>query len=361
MGIVNIFLAWKKYRLDKKSAEKKLMRLDEKAKIIEQKHIAKIKAAEDAYQHYSKNNDAPEKMLEDFKKELGNGYGFFDSFEDAKAKYSQMVYIAKYFDSRHSLVVLEAARLNDEYTFIRERAIIHVSELKKITSKLSVKDRKLLDAAQEAGLRKTNAGIDGNLLSAIDAHIAEGDEARWNSLRQSGADSIDFVLGSLKDQSERVRKQKARGKYTDEDRENERSVVVQNLAIGAAGFAVTGIANIIGGIMEKNKAKQAMKSEELRLVAEIDKIEANRLKAEAFCSRVGEINRSLNKSIKGYSKIYEETVKILFPEGDESKTHKARRKREKKGELYFIESEESDILKLCHAAIGMVSLVDAKL
>jgi len=120
-------------------------------------------------------------------------------------------------------------------------------------------------------------------------------------------------------------------------------------------------ANIIGNIVEKNKAKQRLKKAELELVKEIDRIEADCLKAETFCLRVDEINKPLNKTIKAYDKIFVDTKALPFPRKNATKTCMVRRRREKKGEPYFTVSEKREFHGLYKAAGILTSLVDAEL
>jgi hypothetical protein len=127
------------------------------------------------------------------------------------------------------------------------------------------------------------------------------------------------------------------------------------------GMVLNAAANIIGNIVEKNKAKQRLKEAELELVKEIDRIEADCLKAETFCLRVDEINKPLNKTIKAYDKIFADTKALLFPKKDAAKTRMARRRREKKGEPYFTVSEKREFHGLYKAAGILTSLVDAEL
>ena len=341
----------------KKPIEEKLALLDIKITEKKRKNEKKIKAAENKYIKYSENKPEPEELLNDFNKHLGEGYGTFNFLNSAKLKYNKIVEIANYFNARCKISKMKAITANDEYMFICERALIYLDELKKIISKLSIKDRKLIDTAKEAGLIKAEIKTDDNFAENIDAMLEFEKEVRWDSFKENSLDTLKGLGNLWVELGEEIRYKQRTGGNT-------------NIETAAAGIGVivflgsvigNAISDTIESIKDAHRAKLSLKEEELKRVKDIDKIEAMRFKAEAFYSRVGEINKSLTKTIEAYDKIFFEIKEILFPKDDETKTYKAREEKEKNGEPYFSENEKKDIMKLCEAASILASLVDTKL
>jgi len=337
--------------------EKKLASIDNKAAKKARKNVEEIELAEAEFARRSRGRSSPEKMLLDFKSRLGEGYGFWNSLESAKEKYNEAVRIARCFVARHKVSIAEAALFNDDYWFIRERALVYVDELKKVSSKLSVRERTLFDAAKEKGLGNINVRIDRDLPSELEAGIARRNAESWSSFAKNSSDSLDRIGDMMSFVGESVQQKRLTGGNT----KMESNIFLGTLAFEAGGMVLNAASNIIGSIVENNKAKKELKEAELELVEKIDKVEADRLKAEAFCLRADEINKSLGKTIEAYDKIFRDTRALLFPQRDPSKTHRARRKMERRGQPYFTESEEREIMDLVKAAGFLTSFVDAKL
>jgi len=354
---------WNKLRSqvheEMKPLEAKLGDLNKKVAEKGEKNTAKIQKAKDVFDGYWVKKTSPEQVLNNLKNSLdaGYGFGFLDSLEEAKEKYNYSVSVVNYFVARHDVATAKATKLNNEYTLIRERALIYFDELKKISSKLSAKDRELLDAAKKAGIKNTGANIDYNLPSSLSAGVAKRNAESWNSFAERSVAS----LGRIGDMAEVLGASANKKKRMGKDAELESNIFKGALAVEVGARVIDGAIGIIGGIIEANKAKKELKKESLGLLMEIDRVEASRLKTEAFCLRVAEMNKSLDKTIEAYDIIFKETRGFLYPEGDASKTHKARRTREENGEPYFTESEKQEILGLCQAAGALASLVDAEL
>jgi len=250
--------------------EEKLAELESKAQEADQQNLEKINSARKRYQQESEKQPSPEQRLEEFRKTLGKGYSWYNEIPGSQAKYNSLVNIANHYQARCDVSIKEAQRASDEYSFIKERALIYVNELKKLSSKLSVKDRQILDAAREKGLRNIDLPVTSEASPYTSMPMFSSE--RWESFGE--------VF-------------KAAGESAGRKRQAGESSSVELVTVLA-----TATINVFGDVIDKikdaNEQKKSLKIAEANLVRQIgDTIEPNRRKAEAFRARVEEINRSM--------------------------------------------------------------------
>ncbi|GMO34246.1 MAG: hypothetical protein Ta2B_14760 [Termitinemataceae bacterium] len=297
--------------------EEKLEILDNKALQAHNENIAKLNEAKENYKEFSQNRSSPEKLLTEFKKHLGEGYGFFDSLGSAKEKYGEIADIANYFAARCNVSYCKAKTVNEEYTFIRERAILYTEQLKKITDKLPVKDRKIFDAAKKENIGNTSLKVI-NKIPEINKFMSENKSTNWNAIH-------DF--------SKEFNREYRHGSAGKE---------------GLKDAAIFGAALIINHVSEVNEAKAKLKKGELKLIKKIDKIEEARSKSDAFSERANELTKSIEKSMEVYEKVYSDVAALLFPNGVSNRND-------------FSNDELKEIMKLAQVTSFMMSIVDAKI
>jgi hypothetical protein len=95
---------------------------------------------------------------------------------------------------------------------------------------------------------------------------------------------------------------------------------------------------------------------ERRLLNEINRIEKNRLDIEAFNARISEINKSMQKAITAFKKIFTLVNNLIRNESES-----IRASRVEKGGNYFSNEEQDEIIKIFKGAVALLEIVDAKL
>jgi len=130
-------------------------------------------------------------------------------------------------------------------------------------------------------------------------------------------------------------------------------------AIGFAGLGIATAFAYIGAFNKNSQIKNRIKGRINDLRQQITQIEANRTSAEGFVGRASNINKTLIEAFSRYTKMFNELEKIVFPEGDYSKSKASRKAAQDRGELYFNQDELQKVRALGRFSKSMKQIIEA--
>lgn len=280
-----------------------------------------------------------------------------DPLKYAKAQYSRLSDIYKYYEVQYEMCLNDLKIVNTEYNFIREKAILYMQKIKEIIAELPLKDRtafdKLDDQNFEQGL------LNNKSIQEVFNEIKRLDFLYNEQFKNSVNKTAESIKSIIKNTNDYIKKEKNNANFSDKNKR-----IATGIGIGLAAFSIAGSV-IDQSIKAKNKTNESivmLAENEIKLRQGISDIEkTNRPKVEEFIKRENELNHSLNESIEKYVIIFNNVNSYIFPDGDMSKTKEARRKRKEEGGEYFTSDEFMKIMELREFNKFLGILVDADL
>jgi hypothetical protein len=281
---------------------------------------------------------------------VGDGIGTLDSIgaffggsgivEKAQNYFNELIDIYKHYVARYNVSFCKAKLVNDEYMYIRQKAILYSTQIREITENLSIKNREAFNASIQNRLAKIGNISDGLSVNAQNTERALRDIRSFNA-KSRNMDSKNFQ----KSLTEYNFKAKHGGTSTTED----------------VGVLLTLLSGGISNIQRSKEVRERLGREQTKLYNKIKKLNSKQIYAEAFELRVKELNKSLNKSMEAFGNVFLDVYNVLYPKGDNSKSKEARAARKNKSESAFTEYEEKKIQELAQTAVYMMKIADDEL
>jgi uncharacterized membrane protein len=277
--------------------------------------------------------------------------------ESAEEEYNRLADIVEYFNARYEVSQKGVEKANTEYHWLRKKALLCIMQIKYFLEKLPVEVREEFDQAEKLALDKSIAGVIGEDIAQLAIGITQFNTDYKIKAEAAFDRTLEFSSGMLEQTSSFWNRTDADGKVSDEDF----AMGAISAGIGLAAIAVEGALQYFGAISKNNEIKNRLKSGLIKLRDSITKIESNRTTADGFIQRAEQVNKVLSKSFAPYIKMFDELEKIVFPEGDESKTKASRTAAQDGGGLYYAPEELEKVRALGRFSKYMKQVVEADL
>jgi hypothetical protein len=250
--------------------------------------------------------------------------------------HKHLVDIAKYYYSRYIVIEMKVKKESAQYHWLRKKAKLYVIQIKHFFKNLSVNIRDEFNQAEKLSLDKSiGCAIDRDTerllkdISKIDRNFNNKIQTEFLRTFTSSTELLKFIG-------------------------------LTNSAV--IGYVATGIALLfvyIGAYNNNSEIKNRIGRKIVDLRKQITKIEKKRTKAESFVGRVSNINKTLIEAFSRYTKMFNELDKIIFPEGDYSKSRTSREAAQNRGESYFSQEEMEKVRALGRFAKYMKQIIEA--
>jgi gas vesicle protein len=388
--ILAAFAAWMVYIILMKNAREKwkqtwlLLTLTEKIAYIDSVANAvlcgidyEIKWAEDDFKSLEKEyesspedafsifNKDVEDAQEDKKKVLNKVGGFLGdvftagnlSRKSAEEEYNRLAGVVEYFNARYEVSQKGVKKTNTEYHWLRKKALLCIMQIKYFIEKLPIEVKEEFDQAEKLALDTSIADAVGEDMVLLTNEIMQFNTDYKIKAEAAFDRTLEFSSGMLEQSFSFFNRTNANGKVSDEDAAA--GVFFAGLAVAAV--VVEGAVQYFGAVSKNNEIKARLKSGLIKLRDSITQIESNRTTADGFIQRAEQVNKVLSKSFAPYTKMFDELEKIVFPEGDDSKTKASRTATQDSGGLYYTPEESEKIRALGRFSKHMKQIVEADL
>jgi len=218
----------------------------------------------------------------------------------------------------------------------RKKAELYIMQIKHFVENCSIDIKNEFDQAERLSLNKSI----GNVID----HDTE------QLLKEIGKIDLDFSK-KMETEFSRI--------YAGSTELMELAGFTNSTAIGVAGLGVAAAFAYAGAFNKNSQIKNRIKGRIIDLRQQITQIEANRTSAEGFVGRASNINKTLIEAFSRYTKMFNELEKIVFPEGDYSKSKASRKAAENRGELYFNQEETQKVRALGRFSKSMKQIIEA--
>jgi hypothetical protein len=309
----------------------------------------------------------PEEALTQFKLSMKSDEGFgswlkntFTSgtaFQEAQERFEELEGIYDYYQMRYDISDAKKDAANAEYNYIREKAVLYAVQLKEIKKSLSVKQRELVDKSNALDVNRDVLDLQelNGILDSIDRFNAEYTIQASESLKNT----MDFANNAFETSGNLLSSAMEKNKSKRGEGDVDMALGAVTAGLGLVSIAGQGISQIVGNIQKNREGIKKYREAELEVIEAIRGIESNRLKVDTFTTRLGELNASISKSMEAYIHVYDNVDRLLYPNGDKSKTRDARQAQKTSGGTYFTQDEVKEISQLTSIAQVMLKIIDA--
>jgi hypothetical protein len=257
------------------------------------------------------------------------------SRKKTEEEHEHLADITNYYYSRYIIIQMQVKRESAQYHWLRKKAELYIMQIKYFVENVDIKIKDEFDQAEKLSLDKTIGGVIDKDTECLLKEIGKIDED-FNQKME-----IEF----FKTLNSSTQLMKLVG-------------FTNSTAIGVAGLGIALAFAYAGAYNKNSEIKNELKRNMIDLREQITKIESNRTLAEGYVGRAMNINKILIEAFSRYTKLYDELEKIVFPEGDYSKSKASRKAAEDRGELYFSPEETQKVRALGRFSKSLKQIIE---